>query len=168
MLNEDELVESEEAKGDKQLRFVELRGRGMSYAKIQKKLGISKATCSTWNNELEAHILRYEQGRLEDIYTRYHMTREARIRQFGEVLARIDAALKTVDFEAMSPERLLALKLKYMVAIKEEYTDPEDLSPAIEAAERKDLNNILKEMSRDDLRAVDAIFQKYENQGSAQ
>lgn len=49
------------------------------------------------------------------------MTRQARITQLGEAVKKIDSAIDLRGFDEASPERLLDLKLKYLVALKDEY-----------------------------------------------
>ena len=54
----------------------------------------------------------------------YYMKKDARIRQLGNTLKRIDAALEAVDLKEMSPKELIDYKLKFTAALKEEYTAP--------------------------------------------
>jgi len=50
--NEKDDVGKEEQKN----RFIHLRAKGYSYARIAKELGVSKGTLVNWNPELEAEI----------------------------------------------------------------------------------------------------------------
>jgi len=43
-------------KEEQKRRFVELRAKGYSYARIAKELRVSKGTLTAWNIELEAEI----------------------------------------------------------------------------------------------------------------
>lgn len=99
-----------------------MRAEGQSYGKIAEALHISKATCTAWEREMKAEITRLQQEKLNELYSSYGMTKEARIRRIGETLRRIDAALQEADLSAIAPERLLDFKLKYSQALREEFT----------------------------------------------
>lgn len=107
---------------DKKREFIRLRAEGKSYRAIQAETGISKSTCSEWEKELRSDIDGLRQESLEELYTQYGMTREARIRRLGETLSRIDKALEEADLSRITPERLLDFKLKYTAALREEYS----------------------------------------------
>lgn len=102
--------------------YIKLRAEGKSYSHIAKELGISKSTCSRWEKELESSIAELKQDNLDELYTSFHMTKEARIKKLGSVLKRIDDELDNTDLSKVSPERLLDYKLKYTEALKGEYS----------------------------------------------
>lgn len=102
--------------------FIQLRAEGRSYRAIAGELGICKSTCSAWDAEMNDAIAERKQEMLQELYTAYAMTKEARIKKLGDTLGRIDTALAGADLESMPPERLLDYKLKYTAALKEEYT----------------------------------------------
>lgn len=106
--------------------YIRLRAEGKSYSIIADKLHISKSTCTNWERELEAEIAQLKQEELNTLYNSYHMKKEARIRQLGNALERIDTALQGVDLTKVAPEKLLDFKLKYTEALQKEYvsTDP--------------------------------------------
>lgn len=103
--------------------FIIARAEGKSYSKIAGDLKISKGTCTKWERELKSEIDELKKERLEDLYTAYHMTREARIKALGDTLERINDTLGKADLEAIPPEKLLSLKLKYERELKEEYKE---------------------------------------------
>jgi len=107
---------------DKKLEFIRLRAGGMSYSRIAEALSISKSTCTAWNQELSAEIAELKREHLEELYRAYHMTKTARITQLGESLDSINTALDAADLSEVPPERLLDFKLKYLEALKGEYT----------------------------------------------
>ena len=118
-------------------RFIVLRAEGKSYNTISKELCISKSTCTDWEKRFQAEIADRKAEQLENLYSSYFMTKEARITKLGETLKEIDTALEKTDFSEMAPERLLDFKLKYTQALKEEYIPleqknnaPEEISPA--------------------------------------
>lgn len=102
-------------------KFIELRAENKSYDYIAKALNISKSTCTAWERELKAEIEKLKEEELTALYDSYHMTKEARIRNLGETLTRVDEALATADLQEVAPEKLLDFKLKYTDALKEEY-----------------------------------------------
>lgn len=136
------------SKTDKKKLFIELRAKGLSYAKIAKELSISKSTCSSWEAELKDRIQELQDLQLNELYTLYGMDREARIQRVGEALKDINEALKEKDLKELPADTLLKLKLKYEQELKAEYIQPEqsysfkDFSndEAMEA-----LNNIYKQ-----------------------
>lgn len=130
-------------------RFIQLRAEGKSYAHIAATLNIAKATCTEWERELKAEIDTLKRARLAELYEKYAMAKEARIRRLGETLDKINAALDKVDFADMPPEKLLDYKLKYAAALKEEYAgNPKDVLPA--------LNDLLDRVRRGDIPAEQA------------
>lgn len=102
--------------------FIRLRAEGKSYSYIAEILHISKSTCSEWERELGDAIADLKQEQLSELYTAYHMTKEARVKKLGETLESIDTALGEVDLTQIPPEKLLDFKLKYTEALKAEYT----------------------------------------------
>lgn len=114
---------------DKKKRFIELRAAGNSYQTIATELNVSKSTLTRWNKELSADIAQIKQKDLEALYQSYGMAREARIKQLGEIIKKIDKAIDAADLSEVAPEKLLDLKLKYLTAIKAEYIEP---APALD------------------------------------
>ncbi len=109
---------------DKKADFIELRAKGLSYAKICEQLHISKSTCSNWEAEFKAQIQEYKEARLSELYTLYGMEKESRIQRVGTALAEIDKALATKDLSELPADTLLKLKLKYEQELKAEYSEP--------------------------------------------
>lgn len=102
-------------------KFIELRAKGLSYAKIAEKLNISKSTCSAWEKDLSDRISQLKQDQLTDLYNQYGMLKEARIKALGRVISKIDQAIDEADFSAMTPAQLLDFRLKYQQALNDEY-----------------------------------------------
>ena len=102
-------------------RFIQLRAERKSFDHIAKELNISKSTCSEWEKECKEAIALLKAEQLEELYTAYSMTKEARIKELGDTLDKVNTALAAADLEAMPPEKLLDFKLKYTEALKEEY-----------------------------------------------
>lgn len=108
---------------EQKAEFIQLRAEGKSYAVISKALNISKDTCSKWEQELKDEIARLKREQLNELYSSYYMTREARIKKLGDTLGAIEGALDNVDLATLPPEKLLDFKLKYTEALKSEYID---------------------------------------------
>jgi hypothetical protein len=102
--------------------FIRLRAEGRSYSYIADTLHISKSTCTKWERELKAQIAELRQEQLNELYSSYAMTKEARIKKLGDTLERINTALDGADLSMIPPEKLLEYKLKYTEALKGEYT----------------------------------------------
>lgn len=106
--------------------YIKLRAEGKSYSYIADKLQISKSTCTKWEKALSADIAQLKREELNALYDSYHMKKEARIKQLGDTLERVEDALGKVDLQEVAPEKLLDFKLKYTEALQKEYigTDP--------------------------------------------
>ena len=102
--------------------FIRLRAEGRSYSYIADTLHISKGTCTAWERELKEAIADLKQEQLNELYSSYYMTKEARVKKLGETLNGINEALDAVDLKEIPPEKLLDFKLKYTEALKGEYT----------------------------------------------
>ncbi len=112
-----ELLGKEEQKH----RFVELRAKGYSYARIAKELGISKGTLVNWNAELEADIAQARSVELEALQEEYYLLKEGRIRLLGEQIKAIQAEIGKRDLSKIKTEKLMELLLRYFGELKEEH-----------------------------------------------
>lgn len=112
---------------DCKLAFIQMRAEGQSYTHISQALNISKSTCTAWAEELAASIDTARQERLQELYTEYSLTKDARIKQLGDTLERIDKALEDIDLSQLPAAQLLKYKLEYTQALKDEYSQPAPL-----------------------------------------
>lgn len=129
------------------LAFIRARSEGKSYNLISKELGISKATCTEWNKSLKDEIATLKDEHTEELYTTYKMSREARIKDLGETLERIDNALQAKDLKDLPIEKLLDYKLKYREALKAEYIEPVEEPDQTLDGLMEEFNRILKATS---------------------
>lgn len=106
---------------EQKTEFIRLRAEGKSYSVIADTLHISKSTCTAWERELKDAITELKQEQLNELYSSYYMTKEARIKKLGDTLDSINTALDGADLSQIPPERLLEYKLKYTEALKGEY-----------------------------------------------
>lgn len=111
-----------------QLAFIEARAEGKSFDTITKELNISKGTCCSWEKSLHADIEALKDEHLEELYTTYKMTRDARIKSLGEILQNIDTAIAKKTLEDIPADKLLELRLKYSKELKEEYKEPIEIN----------------------------------------
>jgi hypothetical protein len=108
-------------------QFVELRARGLSYAKIAKRLKVAKATLTNWSQKFEAEIASLKAMELEALYESYHLLKEGRIKLLGSQLKTIQAEISKRDFKEVGLDKLLDYQLRYMEAMKKEYVEPQPL-----------------------------------------
>ena len=106
------------------LAFIKARAEGKSYSTITRELGIAKATCTSWEQSLKADIEALKRAQLDELYTSYNMTREARIKELGGIIQGLDNAIATKNLEDLPLDKLLELRLKYGRELKTEYREP--------------------------------------------
>lgn len=119
-----------EAPGREELKdqFIDLRAKGWSYAKISKRLKVSKTTLAKWATGLEGEIASLRAMELEALYEKYYLAKEGRIRLLGDQLKEIHAELKKRSLDRVSTEKLLELELKILQALQEEKIEARPLS----------------------------------------
>lgn len=124
--------------------YIKLRAEGKSYSFIADELHISKSTCTQWEAQLSEEIARLKKEELNSLYENYHMKKEARIKQLGDTLEKVNNALENIDFTNVAPEKLLDYKLKYTEALQKEYIG---LSPAFKLNGSTSPKDIMKALS---------------------
>ncbi len=128
---------------EKRIKFIEMRAEGLPYRAISKELNISRGTCGQWNAELKKEIAELKRDKLSELFNSYFMMKEARIKQLGETLKKINKALEDKDLNEIPAEKLLDFKVKYISELKDEYIDLD----ADKSMQEMDTNSILKEFS---------------------
>lgn len=106
-----------------QERFIELRAAGLSFDKIALELGVCKSTLLKLNRKLAGEIERLKFINLEALAEKHKMLKTARLEALGCLLEKVDSALEAADFSALTPERLVMLKLKLAESLKAELAD---------------------------------------------
>ncbi len=76
-------------KEQQKAKFIHLRAKGLSYAKIAKELKVSKSTLTNWNQELHTEIAQAKAMELEALQEQYFLLKEGRIKLLGEQLKAI-------------------------------------------------------------------------------
>jgi transposase-like protein len=120
---EDETDELDLGKEEQKQRFVILRAKGYSYARIAKELGVSKGTLTAWNTELDAEIARLRAIELEALQEEFFLLKEGRIRLIGEQLKAIQTEIGKRDLSKVNTDKLLELQLRYFGELKGEYVE---------------------------------------------
>lgn len=130
--------------------FIQLRAKGFSFDRIAKELKTSKQTLIDWSKELQEEIANRKALELEALYENFYLLKEYRLRNFGNLLNKIEKELQARDFSEVATEKLLELFLKYNSQLKEEIVEPtfrssQELKEEEEARELLDvLTNPLK------------------------
>jgi transposase len=104
-------------------RFVVMRAKGCSYARIARELRVSKGTLTAWNAELEAEIAKARAMELEALQEEFFLLKEGRIRLIGEQLKAIQAEIGRRDLSKVNTDKLLELQLRYFEQLKGEYVE---------------------------------------------
>ena len=74
------------------------------------------------------------------------MKKEARIRQLGDTLGRVEDALAKVDLTEVAPEKLLDFKLKYTEALQKEYVGTNPAFKLKDSIDPKDIVTALADL----------------------
>lgn len=86
---------------EEQAKFIELRGKGMSFEKISQELNISKPTLIKWNGELMEQVKEAQFLEFENIVEQYGLFRKARFEVYCKAL---NIALKEFQTRAEKGE----------------------------------------------------------------
>jgi hypothetical protein len=121
--DEDDIEDVEPGKEEQKHRFVVMRAKGYSYARIGRELGVSKGTLTAWNTELEAQVAATRAMELEALQEEFFLLKEGRIRLIGEQLKAIQTEIGRRDLTQVRTEKLLELQLRYFEELKGEYVE---------------------------------------------
>jgi len=86
---------------EQQARFIELRGKGMSFQKIADEIGVSKPTLIKWNGELLEQVKEAQYMELENLVEHYGLFRKERFEVYCKAL---NSALKEFQERAENGE----------------------------------------------------------------
>lgn len=93
-------------------KFIELRAAGLSFDSIAQQLNISKPTLLKLARDFQGDIERLKFINLESLAERYKVLRSERLKALGGLLEKVDTAIEAADFNRLSPEKLVDLKVK--------------------------------------------------------
>jgi hypothetical protein len=105
-------------------KFIDLRAQGLSFDKIAKELQTSKQTLIDWSKELQDEIANRKALELETLYESFYLLKEYRLKNFGNLLNKIEKELQARDLSDVPTDKLLDLFLKYNSQLKEEIVEP--------------------------------------------
>lgn len=114
----------EQGKTDKKIMFVELKAKGWSLRKIEKEIDVNIGTLSNWNKSLEYEISTLKAIQLEELYSKYYMNKEARIKEYGELLEELKKERKKRKLDDIPTAKLIELEMKQQEILKMEYILP--------------------------------------------
>lgn len=118
-------IDGDEAAGkeEQKHRFILMRAKGYSYARIARELRVSKGTLTAWNAELEEEIVKARAVELEALQEEFFLLKEGRIRLIGEQLKAIQTEIGKRDLSKVNTDKLLELQLRYFGELKGEYVE---------------------------------------------
>jgi len=108
-------------KEEQKSRFIHLRAKGNSFAKIAIELKVSKGTLSNWSQELEDLIAEAKAMELEALQEEFFLLKEGRIRLLGGQLKSIHTEIHKRDLSKIKTDKLIELQLRYFGELKGEY-----------------------------------------------
>jgi hypothetical protein len=121
--DEDQVNDAALGKEEQKHRFVVMRAKGYSYARIARELRVSKGTLTAWNAELEAKIAKSRAMELEALQEEFFLLKEGRIRLIGGQLRAIQAEIARRDLSKVNTDKPLELQLRYFEQLKGEYVE---------------------------------------------
>lgn len=101
-------------------RFVELRARGHSYAKISDQIGVSKPTLIKWNRQYDAQINELADEELEAVVERFRIARVHRVERFVKLIDRVEEQVDNRDLSEVQTASLIREWIRLMVAVRNE------------------------------------------------
>jgi transposase len=146
-VDEDQADDTALGREEQKHRFVVMRAKGCSYARIARELRVSKGTLTAWNAELEAEIAKARAMELEALQEEFFLLKEGRIRLIGEQLKAIQAEIGRRDLSKVNTDKLLELQLRYFEQLKGEYVETGQRTktgPKLNSSDiRKELQGVL-------------------------
>jgi len=133
---------------DKQERFLELRAQGKSLRTIETETGINRRTLSKWESESKEELDNLKAIELDALREKYWLTRQARIRIYGDQYQRVIDELKERDLSGVPTPKLVDIALKLDTQLRAEALMPAIVDDAGLAA-RKAARNLVKSLDRE-------------------
>jgi transposase-like protein len=87
-------------------QFIELRSKGISFARIAAQLGIAKSTLILWSKEHQHLIQNLRTIEWEDFVDRTLVSKQERLKTLSDQLTRLDAELAKRDLASVPTGRL--------------------------------------------------------------
>lgn len=105
-------------------KFITLRAQGMSFDRLARELGKSKQTLVNWSKELEEEIANLKSMELEALNEQFFLSKQHKIRAFGEVLAKLKTEIDARDLSQVPTDKLMDLFLRYYAVLEAERIEP--------------------------------------------
>jgi len=109
-------------------QFITLRAKGLSLEKISKQIGKCRQTLSNWNFELQEEIANTKAIELEALFEECLATKQHRLKELCNLLSKINNELDKRDLSSISDDKLIDLKLKVNIQLKDESFEPKIIS----------------------------------------
>jgi transposase-like protein len=90
-------------------QFIELRSKGVSFARIAEQLGVAKSTLIKWSREHQHLIQNLRAIEWESFADQTLASKQERVRQVSDALCRIEAELASRDLASIPTPRLLSM-----------------------------------------------------------
>ena len=90
-------------------RFIELRARGWSYARLMTELSVTKPTLIAWSRKHQFQIQNLKAIELEALGEQWLASTDQRVNALGAQLRKVDAAISQRDVDSLSTPQLYAL-----------------------------------------------------------
>ena len=87
-------------------KFIELRSRGVSFARIAEQLGVAKSTLILWSREHQHLIQNLRTIEWEEFVDNTLVSKQERLKAIAEQLRRLDAELAHRDLASIPTPRL--------------------------------------------------------------
>src|SRR6478672_616645 len=87
-------------------KFIELRSRGISFARIAEQLGVAKSTLILWSREHQHLIQNLRSIEWEDFVDRTLASKQERFKTLSEHLGRLETELEKRDLASIPTPRL--------------------------------------------------------------
>ena len=98
---------------EQQARFIELRGKGMSFQKIAEEIGVSKPTLIKWNGELLEQVKEAQYMEFENLVEQYGLFRKRRFeiycKALNSALKEFEERAEKVELKEVPTDKLLNL-----------------------------------------------------------
>jgi transposase-like protein len=102
---------------ERRCRFVELRGRGVSYNKISEELGVTTRTLMNWSKDLSNDISNRRTLEVEEINEKFLLGRQQQIKIAGAQLGQITEELLKRDLCDVPTPKLFDMQRKLVKEI---------------------------------------------------
>ncbi|MEI7730211.1 MAG: helix-turn-helix domain-containing protein [Verrucomicrobiota bacterium] len=94
---------------EKQQRFIELRTKGWTYARIAEELGVHRNTILNWSRQFQFQIQNARVIEDEALANQYFATREARWKTLADTLQRVVTETEKRDLSTVPTAQLFAV-----------------------------------------------------------